>query len=370
MTPEQKLKFARTILPTVEPFYGSLVFNARTEFVDEPGTAWTDGKTIKFSREFAEELTREEFTGVLLHEVLHVAYLHIPRLRSGGLNPMKWNYATDYVINLQIQKLTDGYSNSRRKDIILPKGCLYDAKFEGMSAEQVYALLPDSPSSPSDSLSGDLQKEQVSGEELQQAAEEWRGLVAQAANQARMRGTLPAGADRELHDLLYPKIDWRERLKQFLQTFPIDYDYMHRDRRFLNSRVIIPSLTGERLTGVLAIDTSGSINEDEVRQFMSEVYSVVESFARVDLWVLCCDTEVLNPQQITSRKELEGYQLKGGGGTRFEPVFEWVETETPGASFVVYFTDGHGSFGDVPEVPTLWVMTTDIVPPYGNHCRL
>jgi len=370
MTPEAKLKYARTILPMVEPFYGSLVFNARTEFVDYGETAWTDGKSVKFNRRFAELLTREEFAGVLLHEVLHIAYLHIPRMLSGNLNRDKWNVATDLVINWQIQQLAQRTQTNGRSDVALPKGGLLDPQYAGMSAEQVYAKLPDQLPQDGSGLGGDLNQEHADQETLSRAAEEWRAAVAQAANQARMRGRMPAEVEREVGDLLYPKIDWRDRLKTFVQAFPIDYDYMQRDRRFLHERFIVPALSGERITGVVALDTSGSIGQKELQNFLSEVYGILKSFGRVDLWAVSCDAMVRNPQPIESTYDLETYKPVGGGGTDFRPVFQWVQEHLPTADFVVYFTDGMGEFGEDPGKPVLWVMTTEVEAPYGVTVRL
>lgn len=370
MTLQDKLKYARTIIPMLEGFYGSLVYNSKTEFVDYGTTAWTDGKTIKFNRDFAEGLTREEFAGVLLHEVLHIAYLHIPRMLSGGLDRTKWNYATDFVINWQIHQLIQRGQRNNRNDLALPSGVLLDEQYANMSAEQVYELLSDLPEDGGGTLDGDITTEAAEPEELERAASEWRAAVAQAANQARMQGSLPEGVEREIDDLLYPKIDWRDKLKVFVQAFPIDYDYMTRDRRFLQERFIVPSLNGERITGVVALDTSGSIGHEELKQFLSEVHAILESFGRVDLWAVSCDAAVHNPQALSSRQDVYDYTPKGGGGTDFRPVFAWVQEHLPQADFVVYFTDGYGEFGDDPGKPVLWVMTTDLRAPYGETVKL
>lgn len=394
-------KYAKTRLTLSSPFYGALVMNAQTLEVEAEGapgsTAWTDGARIYFNEKFVEEMSRAEFTGVLLHEVLHVALMHVPRMNQ--YNPLKWNYATDYVINLMVTELGNQLGgNGEDKKIALPPNVLYDEKWAGYSSEQVYAELPDpeeqegcggegegegcaSNGNPSggqtqqgrNPLEGDMHKGELTPEEMQKAKDHWQAVTAAAATSARMRGELPGGVLRELDELLYPKVDWRQVVMEFVQQFPIDYDWFRRDRRRLADTFIIPEMTGERIQLAVAVDTSGSIGEEELRAMLSETYGLMSSFGRVELIVMSCDAQVQTVEHITSAEDLANVKLAGGGGTRFEPVFEYLEENYPDTQALIYFTDGYGSYpSDDYRWKTLWVVfgnyNTDSIP-FGSVVR-
>jgi predicted metal-dependent peptidase len=101
MTPKEKLQYARTVLSISSPFFATLALQTKVYFKrpeESPvPTAWTDGLHVYFNTEFADSLTREEFTAVLMHELLHIAFLHVPRRQ--GRRPRRWNKAADYAIN-------------------------------------------------------------------------------------------------------------------------------------------------------------------------------------------------------------------------------------------------------------------------------
>jgi len=380
-------KYAKTRLTLSSPFYGALVMNADTIEVSADmavgPTAWTDGARIYFNEDFIENISREEFTGVLLHEVLHIAFLHVARM--GNYQQMKWNKATDYVINLLVKELADTVRRGGGSETIkLPEGVLFDPQWQGYSSEQVYAQLPDEDesqgggaagagqagtaagdgdSSKGDPLGNDMKKG-LTPEEMAKAKDKWQGVTAAAATGARMRGELPAGLARELDELLYPKVDWRQVVMEFVQQFPIDYDWFQRDRRTLGSQFIIPQMAGEKVQLAVAVDTSGSISQDELKAMLSETYGMMSSFGRVELTVLSCDAHVQTVGEVSSQQDLENIELKGGGGTRFEPVFEWLEENKPDTQALIYFTDGYGSYPpDQYNWKTLWVLFSD----YDEH---
>lgn len=365
------IKYARTFLLLSNPFFGTLVINIPIKEQKGPGlTAWTDGKTIKFNPAYTDRVSKEEFVAVLLHQILHTALQH--KRRGQGLeNKKAWNMACDNIVNFIIQANSEKmHDKMRLPDFMRPQD-----RFKNMSAEQAYAILAkevDDKTVLGFDMDGDLFIE--NGENLNDIHyAEMNSLLVRAENAAKMQGHTPFGIDREYDTLLHPKVDWRIMLKEFVQSFPNDWDFTNRDRRFMNSPFYLPSLNGEKIRIAIAIDTSGSITHKEVSHFMTEAYSILAAYSRVELIMMCCDAAVHNVRKITSVQEATTFEIKGGGGTDFRPVFKELENYHADFDALIFFTDGYGSFPDsntyVGGYKVLWVMTTEVKAPMGITIR-
>jgi predicted metal-dependent peptidase len=197
-----------------------------------------------------------------------------------------------------------------------------------------------------------------------------------AAAAARTQGHLPASIQRIVDALLVPKLDWRRILAEFLTPSRSDWDWRRPDRRILAaSGFHIPSLHSEDLEDVVvAIDTSGSIGQDELETFLAEVCEILATSHRTRAWVLTCDAElhaVVEASEQTTPEELAP-ALNGGGGTDFRPVFDWIRDRGISPACVVYLTDGYGTYPEQqPPYPVLWVLTRDhMTPPWGKTALL
>jgi len=113
------------------PFLGLFLVRLPIQLDEGAGTAVTNGESIRIAPSFLRTLSLEHATGILAHEVYHVLLLHHIGQRRGTREPELWNQAADYVVNLILQ-------DARFQ---LPRGALLNARFRGMSTEQVYALL-------------------------------------------------------------------------------------------------------------------------------------------------------------------------------------------------------------------------------------
>ncbi len=374
MKPEEKLRYARTVLTVSSPFFGTLALNTPVYFrkpEESPiPTAWTDGLNVYFNTAFADSLTREEFTAVYMHELLHIAFLHVPRRYNR--KPQKWNVAADYAINWIIaqeaERVRQLFGSIKFQ---LPKDALLDKNFANMSAEQIYAVLPDDEfegggggsgggGGGQDTTHGDILQEDVSASNSGAVAEVMQ-RVAAAAQAAKLRGSIPAGVDRLVEEVLNPPLDWRRELAAIVEHFPADFTFNPPDRRFHDYDFVVPSLGGDKVEVVLAFDTSGSIGDDELKLYLSEAYGILNQFDHVKVRVIMCDAAVHLDEEYEG--QAVKFNFKGGGGTDFRPVFERLEeTETPRA--LVYFTDGYGVFPDEPpSYPVLWVLTPNSIDP-------
>lgn len=353
------------------PFFGSLAMRLTVKEDPNCETAWVDGKTIAYNPNWLTKLSLDEIKGVICHEVMHCAARHM--VRRGDRQPKRWNVAGDYAIN---QILVDAH-------LTLPAGALVNSQYRGMSAEDIYNSLPDDPGNGgSGQGKGDPGKcgevrdapgkdgGTPSESDKAQADQEWRVAVTQAATQAKAMGTLPAGLDRMIGEIIDPLVDWREALKRFVDTAAKnDYRWTPPSRRHIGRGVILPSLRSEELGQVaVALDTSGSISEKQLNQFGSELTAILEAY-RANATVIYCDSEIPADgiEEYTADDLPLTLKVKGGGGTSFIPPFEHLNAGNPPAC-MVYFTDGECTrFPPPPEYPVLWVVDgRPFNPPFGE----
>jgi predicted metal-dependent peptidase len=285
--------------------------------------------------------------------------------------------------------------------------CWLDERYFGMSAEQIYPLLPagqkpagagpDSQISnsqiadsggqtvgtfvppktpaagaPQDPKSNPQDPKSAEGDTLET---EWKQAVAQAATVARMqgRGHLPGAIEQLIKDLFEPVVSWQDLLRQFAsQVTRDDYTFTRPNRRYAHTGIILPSLRTESLGEiVVAVDTSGSIYGcgDLLKSFLSELQGILDQCHPTRITLIDCDAAVHAVTEYTPGDDLCSHRFRGGGGTRFEPVFEHVEREGLEPAALLYFTDMYGSFPDAaPGYPVLWLNYEDpkIQAPFGQ----
>jgi len=370
MTAIQKMSKARAGLILDNPFWGSL--SLRLKLKEDPTckTGWTDGATLGFSPEFVDALTLEETKGFVAHEVGHCLLAH--QARRGDREPQRFNAAADLALN---PVLTEG-------KFVLPKGALADQAFKDMSAEEIYSKLPspsqggDGGGDPDPGGCGEVRDasgpdgNKASPSDMKQAEEEWKVAVAQAAQQARTMGSLSAGLERLVGEVLEPKVDWREALRRFVdQSAKNDYSWSKPNKRYVQQGIYMPSLFSEELAPiVVAVDTSGSIGGDEVDQFAAEISSMLEEH-KTSCTVIYCDSKVTSVEEFSSDDLPLTLHPTGGGGTDFRGPFMEVEERELSPSCLVYLTDGCcNSFPDDPEYPVMWakIGTYAFTPPFGD----
>jgi predicted metal-dependent peptidase len=355
MNAGEKLKKARTQLVLDQPFFGSLALRLVLVEDEKAATAYTNGVVLGYNRAFIKDISLEETKWLVAHEVMHLACLH--HTRRDNRKPSRWNVAADYAINGVLAEA--GFN--------MPAGCLIDSRYEGKSAEAIYGMLPDpdkdeeQPGSDGfNNQPGEVKDAPGGAAEQKQGEAKWRVNVAQAAQQARSMGSLPAGVAQLIEDILHPKLDWAVLLRHFVeQSARNDYSWLPPSRRYLFQGIYLPSLHSKELGRiVIAVDTSGSIDTAALAQFGAEISAVLEEYDTL-IDVLYCDTKIQGHEQL----EREDLPLKmnpvGGGGTDFRPVFEWVEQQGVGPCCLVYLTDLEcNRFSEhAPDYPVLWVQT-------------
>jgi predicted metal-dependent peptidase len=347
-------------LCTRTPFLGSLILFAETVYTDTIPTAATNGRQILINPQFFERLTLDQQEAVLLHEVLHAALLHVSR--GTGRDAKRWNIAADIVVNGILTR--EGFD--------LPKDSVRAQALERFSVEEVYDLLEKSPwdkknfplGSP-DLLAGEGigdKQGQVPGslgqEQTRAIEAHWRNALEQASVMAEtlLQGSLPASIQRELQTLKSGQLNWRHYLWRYLVRTPIDFrDF---DRRFVGKKMYLETLEDETVFVAVAVDTSGSINDQQIQVFLSEVQSILLAYPQLHCQLYYADAALHGPYALTPYGSLP--TPIGGGGTDFRPFFTRLSQDhSPWVTTVaIYLTDGHGFFpSQPPAFPVLWVIT-------------
>ena len=361
------------------PFFATLALFARFIPTQNISTAATDGKDILFNPDYLLSLPTPQQDGLLLHEVLHAALLHV--LRRGVRDKEVWNIAADIVVNGIIYQ--QGYFD-------LPSGGIRDEKLEHLSVEEIYELLPQQQCQYClgdldllDAPPGDSRGERLSPTQFDSLSEtkkaelesHWRNAMQQATVIARTtsQGTLPAGMERELGALDTAQLDWRSYLWRYLVKTPTDYTEF--DRRFIGRGLYLETLQGESVKVYVAVDTSGSIDDRLLKMFLSEVGGILNSYPHLECELYYADADVYSAFELNPDSEIP--QPQGGGGTSFIPFFDKISDRWDGmtTTVCVYLTDGYGTFPDTaPELPVLWVVTPGGLDlsqfPFGETVRL
>ena len=389
----ERLVTARIGLLLRHSFFGNLATRLTLINADEwCATAATDGQKFYYNSRFIMMLKPKEVEFLVAHEVLHVVYDHMGR--RGDRDPQIWNIADDYCVNADLKRHKIG-------QFITTVPCLYEQKYDGKSAEEVYddlmknvkkismddlidQLLDDHLDSEDGDGEGDGEdgtgnkkgkgRPQLSDEEKERIRQEVKQAIINASSTAEA-GSLPAGVERLIRQATDPVMPWRELIQTNLTSaIRTDYSWMRPSRRGWHMDAIMPGMTpGEEIDVVVAIDMSGSISNHQAQAFLGEIGGMMDAFDGYKVHVFCFDTEVYNPQDFNSENMdgIDTYEPMGGGGTDFDAIFEYLKKVGNVPKRLICFTDGYpcGSWGDPDYCDTTWVIHGDKNPnpPFGTY---
>lgn len=401
---ETKLTAARAWLIVDRPFLGALTLRLPLVEADPQwcrSTA-TDAKSLYYNRDYIESLSFEQTKFALAHEALHCALAHFARREHR--NKRRWDIACDLAINPPL--VADG--------LMPPPGALVMDGFGDMAAEEIYPYIQENPeqephdqhiyddeqkpdSSPRGAKPKDEQRRRatpgghepprsgaglqrqgaaqpppLSATEREALSQQWQQRLAGAAQQAMQAGRFGGSVARLVERLLTPQLPWRMLLARYLTSMARnDYNFFRPSRR--EGDAILPGLRSSHIELVVALDTSGSIDGDEMQEFLSEANAIKGQVgARIALHA--CDEALApdGPWVFEPWEELRlPESLQGGGGTRFTPVFDWVARLDRQPDLLVYFTDAKGEFpGQEPPYPVLWLVKGKGAVPWGQRIQL
>ena len=158
-------------------------------------------------------------------------------------------------------------------------------------------------------------------------------------------------------------MNWQILLRQFLRLCRGgSYSWMHPNRKFISRGLYLPGRQGKSFSGIVALDTSGSTT-DAMPQFVAELTGLLNAFGIFDLTVIECDEVIRQVWTVSSRDpipDLGKHSFKGGGGTNFIPVFEYIRNHRLVPNALIFFTDGYGTCPETkPLYPVIWILTKD-----------
>ncbi|HYA39163.1 MAG TPA: VWA-like domain-containing protein [Candidatus Methylomirabilis sp.] len=399
---ENKLVAARTWLIIDKPFLGALVLRLPLVQADPkwcPSTA-TDARSFYYNPKYIESLSFEQTKFILAHEALHCALSHFARREHR--DKRRWDIACDFAVNPLL--IADGLRP--------PRGALILDGFKDMTAEEIYPYIQEnSDEEPMDqhlydqddqgsqgsgrgggdgggqgedrseggghgetdpNAHGAPQPPPLSAPERDAFAKQWQQRMASAAQQALQAGKLGGSLARLVDHLLQPQLPWRMLLARYMtQAARTDYSFTHPSRR--EGPAILPGLRGQHIDLVVALDTSGSISDEEMKEFVSEINAIKGQVgARITLHA--CDERLAadGPWTFEPWEEIElPKKFQGGGGTKFTPVFEWAEDQDRQPNLLLYFTDAKGEFPKrEPGYPVIWLVKGKEKVPWGQRIQL
>lgn len=387
MADNKRLTEIKTAMLLHVPFFASLLLDMMEVKVGKfpgvfpPGneTAATNGKTIWIDEDFLDSMPLPEAVFVVCHEVGHAMWSHMSRAKKymdtgfegKPFDARLWNIAGDYVINDLLVESKIGK---------MPKVGLHD-RSKGTSedmVDDVYRKLLNDPDMNGQGAGGQGQGGfDIHIPDAGAANEaEWKRAVKTAADAAKAMGKLPDNLKRFVEQLLNPTIPWQEKLRHHvMKAIGRDshtWSKPHR-RRLITQGVVLPSYTGFAAGHVVvAVDTSGSVSEKELRVFMTELQNILDTARPTGVTVIACDADIHDVTELAQGDALQDNMppLSGGGGTSFIPPFEWCKNEGLVPAALIYFTDMMGPFPEPVEYPTIWCATTDHEGPFGETIRV
>lgn len=424
---EAKLAAARTRLILDKPFLGALVL--RLPLV-EAGvwcrTTGTDARKLYYNPQWIDALSTAQVQFALAHEALHCALGHFAR--RGSRVQRKWDLACDFAINPLLMdeglkpplgaQVLDLYRGMAAEEIY---PCLDDSLDNETLDEHVWdgdeggqggngdndaqgqgggsnespkagnhgGSEPKDPdpdagggapqkSSASESP-GDVQDRPplpLSVQQKETLQQQWQRHLAAAAQRAREAGKLTGLLARLTHDALAPQVSWRAALAHYLsQTSRDDYTWLRPSRRTgeMGGDAMFPSLRSHAGDIFVALDTSGSIQEADLAQFVGEL-NAIKGTLPVRMTLFACDAALVADAPWVTEPWEEfrlPRQFDGGGGTAFAPVFDWIERDGARPDALVYFTDAQGDMPKVPpNYPVLWLVKGKAPVPWGLRIQL
>ncbi len=386
-----KLTTARVGLLLKAPFFGNMATRMRLIDASEwCPTAATNGRDFYYNKKFVEKLSVKKLEFLFGHEICHAVFDHFGRV--GSRDRQLSNIAQDFAVN---QILVDERIGEKITEV---KIC-YDPKYRGMAWEEIYdELYEKAEKIPMDQLLkqlGDLLDEHIkegdgqgqgegdekdgkgrptiSKEDAQRIKDEIKEAMIQSAAAAGA-GKTPAGIMRMIKDMTEPKINWRDLVRQEIQSIiRNDYSFSRPNRKSWHSGAILPGMKEATTIDVgISIDMSGSIGTEDATVFLSEVKGIMDQYEdfKVNLW--CFDTEIYNHKEIShdNSEDLLDYEPQGGGGTDFEVNWQFMRDNGIQPKKFIMFTDGYpcGGWGEEDYCDTIFIVkgNTSAEAPFGQ----
>ena len=372
MTEEQLLVKAKSQLIMKYPYFGMLASRLKHESNESVRAYASNGVRFLYNPDFIQRRNIDELMFILTNCVMHHVLAHQQRKlnRHGSL----WQLATDYAINNLL----------RKNGLAIPNGANFNEEYADMFAEEIYEILKNNffddtngafddenngdENAPKEKKSNDFANLENIEAELDPTSEsEWDYAASVSKELALKKSVMPSGFERLAKKMKTNDVDWRFELYNAINRhMRNNYAFMPPNKKHLYRGFCLPSLTSDALSLCVAVDTSGSINDELLGAFMEEFKNIMQSFPAVKIELIIADAKVHSHYSFQGGEKMD-FALKGGGGTDYRPVFDYVEANLPMNTMLLYFTDGDGWFPKYPpNYEVLWALSRKAKVPFGR----
>jgi len=368
LTSEQRVTKSHIAIMRSKQFcmFAGVLSVGKVSFTDDLPTAATNGRDVVYNPDFIKTLDDKELNFVVLHEALHKAYQHMHLWQKlWKQSPQLANMAADYVVNYSIHEADVNGEITK-----IPSSALFDKKYAGMTTKQVFELLKkDMESQGSSGGEGHDTHDWEGAEALSDAeVKETAKQIDQALRQGEIiRGKMQGNKNRSINEILEPKVNWREQLRDFVNATCRNKDktsWKRPHKRFIGHDIYMPSMIGETIGKiVVGIDTSGSIGDRELNEFLTEVVAICDDVSPSSIELLYWDTNVAGHETYNQgdyKALVQSTKPAGGGGTHVGCVNQYIKDKRIEPEAIIILTDGYveDDWGGAWDYPTLWAVTT------------
>jgi len=335
-----KISKAITKLMLEKPFFG--LSSTKVELKQNnkiKGIAYYND-TLEYNSEYLDALNIDEVSSIIANASLQLVLHHSDR----GINKKSniWQLASDYAINSLL--IENGFKLHPLSN--------YSEQFHNLSTEDIYHILIDEldeKDTQEDSAEKN-KKSKYTNKEIEQ-------FIEQVTSKLEKSGEIPTNLDRVVEVTKKNRISWKELLFNYINYHAkIDYSMYPSNKKHLYRGVALPSISSSELKIAIAIDSSASINSNELNTFFTEIEYIMQNFLNYEIELIECDYKIQNITRITPLEPIHK-KVKGGGSTDFRPVFKYLENLNEDFKFLIYFSDGDGILPQTPPtIETLWVL--------------
>lgn len=388
MLRDEKISRAKAKLLVDYPFFGTLASRLDVVLNDDIQAFNNNGIRLEYNSDFIDEVSVEELEFVFANGAMHASLEY--ESRQNNRSNWLWQLSRDYAINDML--VENGLER--------PWQANFSERFSGLYAEEIYAelkadIIRDAEELPEndgedvneesnsetsqstkenglvneeqDSEANDSRKENGLEESTTQTTKDqnenqtlenqlFEEFTKSSLQKEEKSGALPASLERFFKIDFSSKYDWRDELRDAIDRFAKDdYSQMPPNKKFLSQGIYLPSTTSEIFNLVIAIDSSGSIDDKLLNEFLSEVNSLMLSIIKYKIDVLVCDFKIRSHKTFYGGDALE-VDIEGGGATDFRPVFEFIDDTLFDTKLLVYFTDLDGILpNEMPSYEVKWI---------------
>jgi predicted metal-dependent peptidase len=379
-----KIEKAKAQLTMDHPFFSAILLKHPIKERHDIPTLAVDGRgQIYYNPKFIDTLSVPQVVWGLAHEVLHRIGQHA--LRKGHRIHKKWNYAGDAWNNDVLDEAKIGTRI---------EGCVNMPGSKDDTVENIYDKLPkdgggsgkgpkggnggqpggngdpsqdDGTPDGNDGIGDDILKENMPVDEAErkQLEAEMKIEVAEAAQIAKARGRLPGVLARIAEQIIDVKTPWYDILERYMVGMTKnEYSWRRPNRKFAASDIYLPSLDNMPKMGTVLcqVDISGSVSQPEIAHYGGHIARIVEMCRPEEVHVIYTDTQVQKHEVFEAGEEVH-INFYSGGGTDMCDGYRWLEKEGLDVDVMITLTDGYTGFPDKVDVPSIWVISSDIKAP-------